>query len=69
MAAWYDVSLATRFMAVDLPRNSGGDTLTIWAIADVEGVTADSIKNTVVLASAANLAVTAAFAILTANLV
>jgi hypothetical protein len=62
--AWLDVSLATRFMAVDLPRNVKGDTLTIWTMADVGGTDATTVKNDVTLASAANLAIAASACLL-----
>jgi hypothetical protein len=51
-------------MAVDLPRNVGGDTLTIWAIADVDGTDATTVENDVTLAGAANLAIAASACLL-----
>jgi len=62
--AWPDVSLATRFMAVDLPRNVGGDTLTIWTMANVGGTDATTVGNDVTLAGAANLAIAASACLL-----
>ena len=51
-------------MAVDLPRNVGGDTLTIWTIANVLMVDATTVENDVTLAGAANLAIAASACLL-----
>jgi len=61
--------LATRFLAVDLPRYTAGDSLTVWAMGMTEKnhdsyVGDDAVSTTFELASAANLAIAASACLL-----
>ena len=67
MVAMTNGMTAMRFMAVDLPRNTVGDTLTVW-VTTLIASTGSAVSNTVVLADAANLALTTACVLLTASL-
>jgi hypothetical protein len=58
--------LSLRFMAVDLPRSSVGDTLTIYNFGVVLFELGDIEKDTVVLANAMNVAITTASFLATA---
>ncbi len=64
MDSFFDVTLATRFLAFDLPRYTAGDTLTVWAIAYVDGTLDTTVENSLELASAANLAIAASACLL-----
>jgi hypothetical protein len=65
----FEAGLATRFLAVDLPRYTAGDSLTVWAMAKVEKnndgyVNDKAVSTTYELASAANLAIAASACLL-----
>ena len=66
-ASWEDINLAIRFMAVDLPRHSAADSITVWVLSSVDGTANTAESNTVVLANAATLTITTAFLIISAN--
>jgi hypothetical protein len=55
-------------MAVDTPRHSVGDSITVWVLSSVDGTANTAISNTVVLANAATLAITTACLFISASL-
>ena len=56
-------------MAVDLPRSSVGDIISVYVSAKVNGATSSTELNTLVLTDAVNLAITSACILLTASLI
>lgn len=67
--SWPKGELAYRFQAVDLPRYSGGDSISIWSLGSVTTSTANNVGPTaVLLASAHMLAATTAAALVCSTL-
>lgn len=69
MSSAFAGSLATRFLAVDLPRYTAGDTLTVWAMGATQSGSDAAVSDAAVstdneLASAANLAIAASACLL-----
>jgi hypothetical protein len=62
----FEDGFSLRFMAVDLPRSSGGDELTIYSYAVVSDELGDIEKDTVVLANAMIFAISTASLLATA---
>ena len=58
-----------RFLAVDLPRSSVGDIISLYVSAKIDGVTTSTELNSLVLTDAVNLTITSACILLTTSLI